>query len=52
MREMNEFMDRNRLVATGPLLEFWYVSEYISDNQDEYLHTLEIMVEPNVIEKR
>lgn len=51
-REMNEFMDQNHLIAAGPLLEFWYVSEYISDNQDEYLHTLEIMVEPGEIDQR
>ena len=49
-QEMNEFMTRNHLEAAGPLLEFWYVSEYISDNQDEYLHTLEIMVKPSEIE--
>lgn len=27
-REMNEFMAQNHLTAAGPLLEFWYVSEY------------------------
>ncbi len=45
--EMQAFMAKKGLRAAGPLLEFWYVNEYISDNPSEFLHTLEIMVEPD-----
>lgn len=44
--EMTAYMEERELVPTGELYEFWHVNEYISDDEDEYLHTLEIMVLP------
>ena len=43
--EMSAYMQTHSLVPCGKLLEFWHVSEYVSDDDAEYLHTLEIMVE-------
>ncbi len=43
--EMSAFMQSHSLAPRGKLLEFWHVSEYVSDDDSEYLHTLEIMVE-------
>ena len=43
--EMSAFMQSHSLAPRGKLLEFWHVSEYVSDDDSEYLHTLEIVVE-------
>lgn len=43
--QMSAFMQSHSLVPCGKLLEFWHVSEYVSDDDSEYLHTLEMMVE-------